>query len=405
MTSTGLPGLPQDEFTRRFVGTCMLVRLLAVLAALVGMVGQVVTLPVLACTVAISVSSLCVLLSPAVSTFIGRHPLVLVLDVLLSLAVLAALGVESPLVLATLSTALVVGLAFPPVTAALCGVVLVAGYSLLAVLNGVTPDRFMVALGIPALYVGLIVVGGALRRTHAAQVLAADQLAEARGAAAAAEERARLAREMHDSVGKTLHGIALGADALPTLVERDPASARLFARELSEGARRGAKEARQLLVRLRADQPDRPLVEVLRERCAAWSEVAGVPCDFQAEGVVDLPVESRYEVLAILGEALENVRRHARAATVAVALRAEAGGAVRLSVRDDGEGFVPRADGGSPEGHFGLTGMAERARAAGLSVRVESTLGAGTTVTVVSTREVASRAAVPALDDVGTTHV
>lgn len=367
----------------------MLIRLLAVLAALIGMLGQVVTLPVLTCTVAISVSSLCVLLSPAVSAFISRHPLVLVFDVLLSLVVVAALGVGSPLVLATLSTSLVVGFAFPAVTAALCGVVLVTGYALVAVVNEATPDQFMVSLGIPALYVGLIVVGGALRRAHAAQVLVADQLADARGSAAAAEERARLAREMHDSVGKTLHGIALGADALPTLMERDPASAGLFARELSQGARRGAKEARQLLVRLRADEPDRPLIEVMRERCAAWEQASGVPCTFAGDGVVDLPVDIRYEALAILGESLENVRRHARATAVSVSLSSDVGGSVRLVVQDDGQGFLPRADGRSPDGHFGLTGMTERARSAGMSLRVDSVPDGGTTITVTTASDVA----------------
>lgn len=377
-----VPGLERDEFAHRFIGTCMLVRLFAVLAALFGLLGQVVTLPVLLCTLLVSASSLSVLLSPTVSAFISRHPLACVADVLLSMGVVAVLGIESPLVLATLSTSLVVGFVFSALIAATCTVILVSGYYLVAFVNADLSVGFMAALGVPALYVGLVLLGGALRRAHAAQVEASLELVRARSAAAASDERARLAREMHDSVGKTLHGVALGADALPRLVRQDPQAAATYAQALSDGARQAAQEARELLVRMRADQLDRPIAEVIRELCEVWQSATGVVCRVAALGVVDLPTDSRYEVLAILGEALENVRRHARASRVDVNLVGLDGGAARLEIHDDGEGFVPTVDGRSPAGHFGITGMAERAREAGLQLQLRSAVGHGTTVTI-----------------------
>ncbi|PZR51860.1 hypothetical protein DNL40_14715 [Xylanimonas oleitrophica] len=384
MSAPQAAALHQRDFTGRILAASLVVRLMAILVSLLGLVGQTMTMPVLMCILVLSVTSLSVLLSPQVTGFVRRHPLAFVLDVLVALAVVYVVGVESPLVLVTLSTALVVGMLFDRRTAALCGVVLVAGYVLVSLYNPAQTRGFMLELGVPALYVGLIAVGGAVRGAHEAQLVAARQAAEAQLAAAAADERARLAREMHDSLGKTLHGIALGADALPRLVEQDPATASTYARDLSLGAHQAADEARRLLVRMRADQPDRPFAEVLAERCAAWEEAHGIPCRLTVTGVVDLATACRYEVLAIVGEALENVARHADAQQVEVALTGLAGGRVRVGVRDDGRGFLPRPDGGSPEGHFGLTGMAERAREAGMRLSVSSAPGHGTTVSVES---------------------
>ncbi|QAY63496.1 hypothetical protein ET495_09790 [Xylanimonas allomyrinae] len=371
-----------DEYTRRFVGVSMLVRLLAILVAFVGLVGQTMTLPVLACAVALTASGLAVLMSERVAAFLAEHPFAFVADVLVTLAVIAVLGTETPFVLVTISTAIVVGFLLQPALAALCAVVLVAGYLLVETLQPPAVAGFMLTAGVPALYVGAVAVGGAARHAHRAHVAASRQAGEALLAAAAAEERARLAREMHDSLGKTLHGIALGAQALPRVVERDPARAQGFAAELAQGANRAALEARQLLARMRADQPDRPLAEVLRSQCDAWQRESGVPCHFRTDGAVDLSTSARYELLAIVAEALENARRHANARLVTVRLTGHADGGLEAVVTDDGAGFVvgPRAR--SPHGHFGLTGMAERAAFAGLSLQVRSTPAGGTTVVV-----------------------
>ncbi len=373
---------PRRDFDQQLVAAALLVRLGAIMVALVGMLGETITGPVLVCVLVMSGTSFCFLVSPTVAHLVARHPLVFVADILLTLGVLAALGVESPLVLATFSTALSIGVLFNRVVVALSTVVLVAGYLTLALLQVDTGDGFMVRLGVPALYVCLAAVGVVVQHAHERELANGRELVDLHRAVAAADERGRLARDMHDSLGKTLHGIALTAQALPMWVERDPATAVRYAEGLAEGANQAAAEARALLVRLRSDQSDRPLADVLAETCRRWQEDTGTPCHFTSHGAVDLPTDARYEFLAVVGEALENVHRHARATRVDVRLSGDAGGGVRIEVRDDGRGFAPRADGRSPHGHFGLSGMHERAAGTGAELDVWSVPGEGTRVSI-----------------------
>jgi signal transduction histidine kinase len=94
---------------------------------------------------------------------------------------------------------------------------------------------------------------------------------------------------------------------------------------------------------------------------------------------VDLSPETTAVVVRVLTEALANARRHARANTVGVDLRVE-DEALELTIRDDGVGFSPADVGGPGDGHFGLTLMRERARAAGGSLTVHSENGTGASV-------------------------
>lgn len=370
------------DFVRQVVSVALLVRLGAIAVGLVGLVGEMITGAVLTSVLALSGVSFLCLMSPRAFDVVVRHPFVLVLDVLVTLGVVAVLGVDSPLVLATFSTAVMVGLLFDRRTALVASVVLVAGYTLVARLDVDASPAFMTSLGVPALYLCLVAIGSTVRHAHEQHTAASRALADARESVVAADERARLAREMHDSLGKTLHGIALAADALPTWVERDPEVAVVHAKGIAEGARQAAAEARSLLVRLRMDQPDRPLVAVLAHMCERWQEQHATRCEFTYAGAVDLSTEARYELLAIVSESLENAARHARASRVQVSLRAAGDGGVEVVVEDDGDGFEALPGATSPAGHFGLTGMRERALAAGATLHIESTPGSGTRVSV-----------------------
>ncbi|ADG75452.1 integral membrane sensor signal transduction histidine kinase [Cellulomonas flavigena DSM 20109] len=370
------------DFLQRVVAAALLVRLGAIAVALVGLTGHELHGNVLVCILVLSFTSFVQLYSPAVEAFVARHPLTVILDILLALGTVAVVGVESPLVLATFSTALVVGLIFDRRVAVAGAVVLVAGYGLVLATDPHTTSGFMTTLGVPTLYVALVAVGGVVRQAHERDTVAHQLLAETKRAAAAADERARLAREMHDSLGKTLHGVALAAQTLPSWVDSDPDAAREHARLLADGAHRAAAEARGLLTRMRADQPDRPLAQVLAELCATWQGECGTPCHFRADRAVDLSTAARYEVLAVVAEALENVRRHARASTVGVVLAALPDGRVQVEVRDDGVGFSPSPDGAGPRGHYGLVGMRERAQSVGAELTVASAPGEGTSVVI-----------------------
>ncbi|MBX7265067.1 ATP-binding protein [Micromonospora sp. Llam7] len=198
---------------------------------------------------------------------------------------------------------------------------------------------------------------------------------------AAASERARLARELHDSVAKTLRGVSFAAVALPTLLRRQPDLAEELASTVSAGADTAIREARELLTGLRRDALDRPFPEHLRQVCHAWTEWSRVPARLDVTAVEEPTPAARYELTQILDEALENVARHADATLVQVGLQ-ERDGHVVLTIQDDGTGFVPPGEltALSAEGSFGIIGMAERAQAVGGALRLESGSGTGTTV-------------------------
>jgi signal transduction histidine kinase len=224
-------------------------------------------------------------------------------------------------------------------------------------------------------------VGGAVAAVTLARQLdlAAEVLASARRSAAASE-RARLARELHDSVAKTLRGVSFAALALPTSWRRDPAMAEKLASTVSEGASAAAREARELLDGMRLDDPDRDFVVTVFERCERWVQAAGIPVRLTSSPC-DPPVEVRYELGRVLQEALSNVARHSGATMVEVELL---GGQadLRLRVTDNGCGFtLPQKLSALRAGqHYGILGMHERVRAIGGTLLVESAPGSGTTV-------------------------
>jgi signal transduction histidine kinase len=213
------------------------------------------------------------------------------------------------------------------------------------------------------------------------QTRASERLRASFGETVAAEERARLAREMHDSLAKTLHGIALSADGLRNWVQRSPEVAAAKANDLARAAEVASAEARQLIGNLRADAGDRPLDELLRATVTGWSQDTGTHTELHL-GPMALDATARYELLCVLREALRNVERHAEARRVVVTL-ADEGDRAWLEVRDDGRGFaldVSQAEAWQRAGHYGLVGMSERAERAGGSLEIRSTPGEGSTV-------------------------
>ena len=309
---------------------------------------------------------------------VGRHPIIAVGDVLIAVTVTALVGVESPLVFATLSTAVVIGVLFRPATSLLVTGVLVSGYLLVAMAQAVGGQAvFVYQFVIPATYVVLALLGGVTRHLHE-QVLAEQaKLSASLAEAAAAAERARLARDMHDSVAKSLHGVALAAAALPRWIDQDPATAVRQAAAIQGAAEQASQEARELLVSLRS-LDEGPLVERLTELVADFRERSGVDTSLQVRNLADLCPGTAHEVLLVVSEALENVHRHAGARHVVVELDGSED-EVSLRVTDDGAGFEPDA---VPRKHFGVLGMRERASGIGGRLDIDSAAGRGTTVSL-----------------------
>ncbi|WP_432491019.1 sensor histidine kinase [Kineococcus auxinigenes] len=203
-------------------------------------------------------------------------------------------------------------------------------------------------------------------------------VARARDAGASAE-RARLAREIHDTLAQGLVGVLTQVQAAQRCGS-DPAAADAHLDRAAALARSTIAEARRSLHDLRpAPLEEHGLVPALRGVVERWAGDTGTP----AELVVDrepagLPTAVEVALLRAAQEALANVARHARARRVVVTL-APMDDVVALDVRDDGRGFEPSS---TPPGSLGLVGMRERVGALGGAVDVESSPGRGTALSV-----------------------
>jgi PAS domain S-box-containing protein len=197
---------------------------------------------------------------------------------------------------------------------------------------------------------------------------------------AAAEERQRLSRELHDAVNQTLWTAALTADGLLRDLEPDAELHRRVARlrKLISGAQ---AEMRTLLLELRPQE----LVEVELPELLAQL-VAAMESRKKMEVTVDLqPVEldpaQRVAVYRIAQEALTNITRHSASSVVSVSLAMHDDGVVALRICDNGRGFdVDNV----PPGHLGLSIMRERTEAIGAELVLRTAPGHGTEIAVLA---------------------
>jgi two-component system sensor histidine kinase UhpB len=217
------------------------------------------------------------------------------------------------------------------------------------------------------------------RRLRRQAVLSAE-LATARADQAVLGERLRLARDLHDTVAGDLAGLALTAHGLADRLDREGASRGTVevARGLSGAVRTVHEHTRRALGELRDDHDG--LAGLLTEIARRWSERTGIPAAVDVgPGVDDVAGERRVRhVRALVSELLENVRKHADASRVEIAVSAS-GGAVELLVVDDGVGL--RA-GEAGRGRYGMRGVRERAELCGGDATWEPGPDGGTLVRV-----------------------
>jgi signal transduction histidine kinase len=192
------------------------------------------------------------------------------------------------------------------------------------------------------------------------------------------QERARLARELHDETGQALTSILLGLRSLEDAVGTD--EGRASAAALRELVVSTLQDVRRLAVELRpAALDDFGLVPALERLVDAFRENAGIDVALEARlGEERLGSELETTLYRFVQEALTNVLKHAEATRVSISLvRADA--SVSAVVEDDGRGFG--VDDARPDA-LGLAGMSERAALVGGRVSVESAPGRGTTLAI-----------------------
>ncbi len=201
--------------------------------------------------------------------------------------------------------------------------------------------------------------------------------------AAAAAERSRLARDLHDAVTQTLFSASLIAEVLPRLWERDMEEGRHRLEELRQLTRGALAEMRTLLLELRpAALTEVGLGDLLRQLTEAVTGRARIPITLAVDGQCPMPPDVQIALYRIAQEALNNVAKHAAAnqATVNLSCTKDE---VKLRICDNGRGFEPSLI--SPT-NLGLGIMRERAESIGASLIINSQIGKGTQVTVVWVR-------------------
>jgi signal transduction histidine kinase len=249
----------------------------------------------------------------------------------------------------------------------------------------------------PSVYSGLVTISDIVRLVAYAVLLAgafADQRSDLRALRSAyaaldrlrlneaeratLEERARLAREIHDGLAQHLWFAKLKFERLSATLSDEE---RPLALEVSEALDAAIVEAREALVTMRSSlEEDVPLVDMLERTIEDFEGRSGLRTEFQTVTRMPASLAPRVQVelLRIISEALNNVSKHADATMVRVTAGIQ-DGELRIRVIDNGRGF---AQAEALEKGLGLQGMRERARLIGGGLQITSELAGGTTVEV-----------------------
>jgi len=230
---------------------------------------------------------------------------------------------------------------------------------------------FYILLGLAV--IGLVLLALRLRLLHAEREFRA-----------VLGERNRIAREIHDTLAQGYVGVSVQLEVLHELLRQHRVSAAAAQLDFTRGyVSEGLSEARQSIWALRSQDSSEATLPVRLRRLVEASGGHGLDAQFSIYGAYrPLPPGTESEILRVAQEALQNVKKHAGAKNVRVQLEYSRN-EIALEIRDDGRGFKTGRNSGpidSPSGHYGLTGMRERAAAIGGTLEVTSAPGAGTTV-------------------------
>lgn len=238
--------------------------------------------------------------------------------------------------------------------------------------------RVEISIGVTVLLLQAALISALLMqrtRRHAAET-ASSRLA-GRLLTAHEDERRRLARDLHDDVTQRLARLAIDASALER--HAPGLQGKVAARAVREDLVRLSEDVHALSYRLHPSViDDLGLAEAIKSECSRLATQEAIAVNVDVDRVPDkLPRESSLCLFRVAQEALRNVIRHADANAVDVSLVHEHRG-LRLVVRDDGRGFDASDEERNPS--LGHVSMRERVRQVGGSLRIDTRIGAGTTV-------------------------
>ena len=198
------------------------------------------------------------------------------------------------------------------------------------------------------------------------------------------EERTRFAHELHDSLAQTMASLRFQVRVLDESLRKGEEPAVWSELEQIENNLDIAyAEVRELITHFRAPIDKRGLVPAVEHLVSRFRNQTDIPIFLQQEwNMVQLPANIEVEVIRIIQESLNNIKKHSQAHTVRVILRSEPQGDCHILIEDDGVGIDATLDNDSEEDHYGLNIMSERAKKINADLKIESEPGEGTLITL-----------------------
>jgi len=191
------------------------------------------------------------------------------------------------------------------------------------------------------------------------------------------EERAVIARELHDSLAQSLSYMKIQVSRLQGVLAKGQSADEVM-EELRDGLNGAYRQLRELLTTFRLKLDRLGLGTALRKTADEFAERGGIPIELESHLVgVELPPNQEIHVLQIVREALANVIHHSHASRARVQVEAGADGVVTVSIEDDGVGIGSKAN---ALHHYGMTIMEERTRSLGGSLQIRDRSLGGTRV-------------------------
>jgi signal transduction histidine kinase len=185
-------------------------------------------------------------------------------------------------------------------------------------------------------------------------------------------ERARIARDIHDSLGHTLMSLDVQLELAQRLYERGSEQAQQALGTSKVLSSQSVQEVRRAVAAMRQEAFD--LNTALIHLLEPFEIDPSITVQSRIE-LPKLPLQTSHQLYCMIKEALENIRRHSQARTIFVRGEATAS-EISLQIEDDGNGFDPT----QPPSSFGLRGMQERAQLLGGTMQVNSSPGQGTSI-------------------------
>lgn len=310
------------------------------------------------------------------------HPMLALVDLVIVVGFVAVAGATSALQLTVLTTAFLVGLWVDRLGGAIAMLMLVVVYFVEMGMRSDTGGASHLVMSF--MLVALWVLALVMRKASDDEVLSHKILRASLIATTAAEERAKLATELHDKLAKTIQSVALMTSVIPAAVETDPARAITAARQAHQMSARAVTELRGVMSGLRSNGTDLVFGEAVIGLVSTWQSAEGrhVQLTVDEDMVLKRP-DVQFEVLAALSESLDNIAQHAGHCDVDVIVSKE-GSILTVVVRDTVKGFSESELRACQRvGHQGVLDVQRRLVRIGGLADVSSEVGRGTTVTMV----------------------